>query len=249
MVELSTLKDKLKEYLPDDALLPIQEGYQFALKSHEGQKRKSGEPYLEHPLQTAIIVADLKLDANCIVAALLHDVVEDCGVELTEIEKKFGIEVTKLVDGVTKLGKLARPSKDGKVKSKKGGDDPHERIESLRKMFIAMAEDIRVVIIKLADRLHNMRTLKPLSPDKRRSIAQETMDIYAPLAHRLGIWQLEWELEDLSLRYLEPAKYKEVTQLVAARREERERYIAQVIRVLSDEFKKAGIKAEVYGRP
>ncbi|MFC1979049.1 RelA/SpoT family protein [Chloroflexota bacterium] len=249
MVEINTLNDKLKEYLPEGSLPFLQDGYQFALRSHEGQKRKSGEPYLEHPLQTALIVADLKLDTNCVVAALLHDVVEDCGVSLEEIEQRFGAEVAKLVDGVTKLGKLARPSKDGVVKSKKGSDNPQERIESLRKMFIAMAEDIRVVIIKLADRLHNMRTLKPLSPDKRRNIARETMDIYAPLAHRLGIWQLEWELEDLSLRYLEPAKYKEVTQLVAARREEREQYISQVIRILSDELKKAGITAEVYGRP
>ena len=249
MVELSALNDKLKEYLPKDSLPFVQEGYDFAFKCHDGQKRKSGEPYLEHPLQTALIVADLRLDANCVVAALLHDVVEDCSVELAELEKRFGSEVTKLVDGVTKLGKLARPAKGSSVKSKKSVEDPQERIESLRKMFIAMAEDIRVVIIKLADRLHNMRTLKPLSADKRLSIARETMDIYAPLAHRLGIWQLEWELEDLSLRHLEPAKYKEVTQLVASRREQRERYIAQVIRILSDELKKAGIKAEVYGRP
>jgi len=249
LVELSTLNDKLKEYLPKDSLSFVKQGYEFAFKCHDGQLRMSGEPYLEHPLQTALIISDLRLDANCIVAALLHDVVEDCGVDLAELEQKFGSEVTKLVDGVTKLGKLARPAKGSGIKSKKSVEDPQERIESLRKMFIAMAEDIRVVIIKLADRLHNMRTLKPLSPDKRRSIARETMDIYAPLAHRLGIWQLEWELEDLSLRYLEPTKYKEVTQLVAARREERERYIAQVIRVLSDELKKAGIKAEVYGRP
>jgi len=249
LVEISTLEDKLKEYLSEDVLPLVNKGYQFALKSHEGQLRQSGEPYLEHPLQTALIVADLGLDANCVVAALLHDVVEDCGVEPKELEQKFGSEVTNLVDGVTKLGKLAKPADSAVVKSKKSVDDPQAQIESLRKMFIAMAEDIRVVIIKLADRLHNMRTLKALSADKRRTIARETMDIYAPLAHRLGIWQLEWELEDLSLRYLDPVKYKEVTQLVAARREERERYITQVIRILNDELKKAGIKAEVYGRP
>lgn len=249
MVEISTLQNKLKDYLSEDLLPLVNEGYQFALKSHEGQLRKSGEPYLEHPLQTALIVADLMLDVNCVVAALLHDVVEDCGVALAELENRFGSEVTKLVDGVTKLSKLTKPADGAIVKPKKSADDPQARIESLRKMFIAMAEDIRVVIIKLADRLHNMRTLKALSPDKRRSVARETMDIYAPLAHRLGIWQLEWELEDLSLRHLDPAKYKEITQLVAVRREERERYIKQVIRVINDELIKSGIKAEVYGRP
>jgi len=251
LVKIGTVEKKLKEYLPEDALSFVQDGYNFALKCHEGQLRKSGEPYLEHPIQTALIVADLKLDANCVVAALLHDVIEDCDISAADIERDFGAEVAHLVDGVTKLGKLAKPvSEDVKHKKNvKNVDDGASHIQSLRKMFIAMAEDIRVVIIKLADRLHNMRTLDALAPDRQLSIAQETMDIYAPLAHRLGIWQLEWELEDLSLRYLDPDKYKEVTQLVAARRDVRERYIKKVIDILNEELKKTGIKAEVYGRP
>lgn len=246
-MEINTLIKKIKEYLPEGKLSFVEDGYNFALQAHEGQLRKSGEPYIEHPLATALIIAGLNLDAHCIVAALLHDVVEDSHVSLSEIETKFGVEVAKLVDGVTKLGKIARPD-DGETVSQKGSDDD-ARIESLRKMFVAMAEDVRVVIIKLADRVHNMRTLKALAPERRRSIAQETMDIYAPLAHRFGIWQLEWELEDYSFRYLQPANYREITRLVAAQRETRERYITRVIVFLKDELKKAGIKAEISGRP
>ena len=248
-MEIGALVEKLREYLPEEKLLVIEDGYNYALQAHHGQLRKSGEPYLEHPLATALIVADLRLDANCVIAALLHDVVEDCDIPLEEIEEKFGSEVAKLVDGVTKLSHLARSSVEPDVKSKKSADESENRIENLRKMFVAMAEDIRVVLIKLADRLHNMRTLKALDPVKRRAVAQDTIDIYAPLAHRFGIWQLEWELEDLALRYLEPIKYREITHLVSSRRSERERYIKQIIKILNDELNAVGIKAEVTGRP
>ena len=225
--------------MPEKDLALVEKAYEFALKAHEGQLRRSGEPYLDHPLETASIVADLQLDASSLAAALLHDVPEDCGVPLQEISDRFGHEVGRLVEGVTRLDKLAHP----------GEDASESQVESLRKMFVAMAEDIRVVLIKLADRMHNMRTLKPLPPKDRQRVAKETMELFVPLAHRLGIWQLEWELEDLAFRYLEAKKYHETARLVASRRAERERYIARVCRTLEDELASAGIDADVGGRP
>jgi guanosine-3',5'-bis(diphosphate) 3'-pyrophosphohydrolase len=188
------LIEKTMEYLPPEKVALVKAAYEFALNAHKGQLRKSGEPYLDHPLQTALMLADLQLDAATLAAALLHDVPEDCGIPLTKIESTFGSEVSKLVDGVTKLGKLSLHRDQSKERE--------SQAQNLRKMLIAMAQDLRVVFIKLADRLHNMRTLAVLSPERRRSIAQETLDIYAPLAHRLGIWQIKWQLEDLSFRYL-----------------------------------------------
>jgi len=204
------LLNKAKEYLPPAKITLVEAAYEFALKAHEGQVRKSGDPYLDHPLQTATTLASLQLDADTLAAALLHDVPEDCKVSLKEIEAKFGPEVSKLVDGATKLGKLSL--RRGEARKQES------QAQNLRKMLIATAEDLRVVFIKLADRLHNMQTLKYLSPEKRRSIAQETLDIYAPLAHRLGIWQIKWQLEDLSFRYLEPRQYHKVARLIATRR-------------------------------
>ena len=236
----SQLKEKA-QYLPPEKMTLVEDAYNFAQKAHQGQVRKSGEPYFEHPLQTALILAELQLDASALAAALLHDVPENCGIEIAEIEAKFGPEVAKLVDGTTKLGKLSRTAS--------GVASGGVQAENLRKMLVAMAEDLRVVFIKLADRLHNMRTLGALSPEAQHSIAQETLEIYAPLAHRLGIWELKWQLEDLSLRYLEPKKYRQIASLVAARRAQREDFIAQVIKILEGEFERANLRAEVSGRP
>jgi len=235
------LLEKAKEYLPPAKVALVEAAYEFALKAHEGQVRKSGDPYLDHPLQTATMLASLQLDAATLAAALLHDVPEDCKVPLSEIEAKFGPEVSKLVDGATKLGKLSL--RRGEARKRES------QAQNLRKMLIATAEDLRVVLIKLADRLHNMQTLAPLSPEKRRSISQETLDIYAPLAHRLGIWQIKWQLEDLSFRYLEPRQYHKVARLLATRRTQREAFINELTQILKQELDKADIKAEIIGRP
>ena len=237
----SQLKERAQEYLPPEKIAVVEDAYRFAAEAHQGQVRKSGEPYLEHPLQTASILAELQLDAASLAAALLHDVPENCGLPVAKIEAKFGPEIGKLVDGTTKLGKVSW--QDPGIVTREA------QAENLRKMLVAMAEDLRVVFIKLADRLHNMRTLDALSPGKQRSIAQETLEIYAPLAHRLGIWELKWQLEDLSFRYLEPEKYHRIVRLIAARRAQRESFIAQVIDVLRREFDKVRLRAEVSGRP
>ncbi|TET26187.1 MAG: bifunctional (p)ppGpp synthetase/guanosine-3',5'-bis(diphosphate) 3'-pyrophosphohydrolase [Dehalococcoidia bacterium] len=236
------LKEKAQGYLPPEKLAIVEDAYNFALKAHQGQVRKSGEPYIEHPLQTAIILAELQLDASSLAAALLHDVPENSGIPVSQIEAKFGPEIGRLVDGTTKLGKASWRASGKTVVVR-------QQAENLRKMLVAMAEDLRVVFIKLADRVHNMQTLKALSPERRRSIAQETQEIYAPLAHRLGIWELKWQLEDLSFRYLEPRMYRQVTKLVAARRTQRESFITQVIEILDKEFNKVGLRAEISGRP
>jgi len=242
-MSFSELIVKAKKYLPPDKIAIVEGAYNFALKAHEGQVRKSGEAFIEHPLQVALILVELQLDASTLAAALLHDVPENCGISVAEIEAEFGADIAKLVDGTTKLGKFSwqAPGKDVAA--------GQQQAENLRKLLVAMAEDLRVVFIKLADRLHNMRTLDALSPEKRRSIAQETSEIYAPLAHRLGIWELKWQLEDWSFRYLEPRQYRQVVNLVATRRAQRERFIAQVIQILGAEFDRLGLKAEISGRP
>ncbi len=235
------LIDKAQEYLPPEKLALVEVAYNFASKAHQGQVRKSGEPYVEHPLQVALTLAELQLDASSLAAALLHDVPENCDIPISEIQAEFGSEIAKLVDGVSKLGKLSWPGEGVAIRE--------SQAENLRKMLVAMAEDLRVVFIKLADRLHNMRTLDALSPEKQLSIAQETLEIYAPLAHRLGIWELKWQLEDLSFRYLEPGKYHQIANLIAARRTQRESFIAQVIQILRAEFDKVGLRADISGRP
>jgi guanosine-3',5'-bis(diphosphate) 3'-pyrophosphohydrolase len=241
-VNVDDLLARTGEYLPEDKVALVKEAYSFAEAAHEGQVRKSGEPFITHPLDTAMTVAALQLDATAVAAALLHDVQEDCGVPNAELVKRFGQEVARLVDGATKLERITwRAPTDG-------GSDPSIQAENLRKMLLAMAEDVRVVIIKLADRLHNMRTLEPLPEEKRRRIARETMEIYAPLASRLGIWQIARELEDLSFKYLHPDRYSEIARLLAAKRVSRERYIAQVEKIIRDELAKQGIEAEVQGR-
>ena len=242
------LRDKAGQYLPAEKLAVIEAAYNFALEAHQGQLRKSGEPYLEHPLQVALTLAELQLDADALTAALLHDVPEDCGVPISQIEATFGSEIAKLVDGTTKLGRISLKV-PGEMARRGGVVTRQHQAENLRKMLVAMAEDLRVVFIKLADRLHNMHTLEALPTERRRGIAQETLEIYAPLAHRLGIWELKWQLEDLSFRYLEPRKYNHLVNLVAARRTERESFIAQVIDILKREFDLVGLKAELSGRP
>jgi GTP diphosphokinase / guanosine-3',5'-bis(diphosphate) 3'-diphosphatase len=239
------------QYLSADELATLRHACDFATEAHEGQKRASGDDYILHPLAVALTLAELRLDCAALVAAVLHDVPEDTGVSIAEVEKKFGPEVARLVDGVTKLGKMnwLPEDADGDGAAIRRGEES-AWAESLRKMFLAMAEDMRVVLVKLADRLHNMRTLQFLPPHKQRRIAQETMDIYAPLANRLGIWQIKWQLEDLAFRYLEPDVYKQIARsLDQGRRAVREDYIARVIDILRAELERNHIQAEISGRP
>src|ERR1700733_10232255 len=211
--------------------------YNVAEGAHREQRRASGESYIEHPLAVAAILADLEMDRSTIAASLLHDVVEDTVITSEEVAEHFGDEIASLVDGVTKLTRIPYQSKED------------AQVENLRKMFLAMAKDIRVIIIKLADRLHNMRTLSSLPAAKQQSIARETIEIYAPIAHRLGIWRVKWDLEDLALRYLWPDAYRDIAERVAKKRVEREEAVALVISDLKSEFEKVGVKADTTGRP
>ncbi|MDI6822858.1 MAG: bifunctional (p)ppGpp synthetase/guanosine-3',5'-bis(diphosphate) 3'-pyrophosphohydrolase [Bacillota bacterium] len=230
------LVEKLTAYYPGADLDLVEKAYRFALQAHEGQRRASGECYIFHPLAVALLLTELEMDPVGIAAALLHDVAEDTGVTLAQIESRFGKQVADLVDGVTKLGRLGFASAR------------EAQAENLRKMILAMAQDLRVVIIKLADRLHNMRTLGYLPPEKQRKIADETLEIYAPLAHRLGVWRFKWELEDLSFRYRDPERYRQLVGQVARRREEREAQLARVIEALRERLGAAGIRADIQGR-
>ena len=248
--EANDLLDKVSRYLPEDAVGQVEQAYLYADECHQGQVRKSGEPYIIHPLQAAAFLADLNLDCHTICAALLHDVIEDCGVTYDDIESTFGREVAKMVDGVTKLTRMDYKLPGTDMSAIYSSDDPDRLYaESLRKMLVAMAEDIRVVLIKLADRLHNMKTLDALPPEKRKSIAQETLDIYSPLAHRLGIWEIKWQLDDLAFRHLNEDRYREISRMLAVRRAEREVYVEEVCQRLREMLAAADLKAEVYGRP
>ena len=234
----SRLIDKIKRYHPSAGdLSAIDKAYNFAKKSHGDQKRKSGEPYIIHPIHTALILADLELDKESIMAGLLHDVMEDTKVTREQMISEFGEEVTDLVDGVTKLTKLDYDA-----------DNVEKQAENLRKMFLAMAKDIRVILIKLADRLHNMRTLQYMTPEKQKEKSKETMEIYAPIADRLGISKIKIELDDLALRYLEPEKYKDLVDGVHLRLEHREEFMSQLIAEVAGYIEKAGIKATIDGR-
>jgi GTP pyrophosphokinase len=246
-IDIRAVIDKTQEYLPSETLALIEDAYEFASQALEKKEAESAPVELEHTVKTAVIVAELQLDEHCVAAALLHELPQKCGISFAELKKRFGTETSKLVEGLAKLEKVSLPSAE-EAKAKKG-IDLEAQAESLRRMLMALSEDIRVVFIKLADRLHHMRILKMLPPSQRRAIAQETMEIYAPVAHRLGIWQLKWQLEDLAFRHLEPEKYREIVRFVAAGREEREKYIAQVTKILKQELEKAGIRAEVKGRP
>ena len=231
------LKNKVSPYLDGEGMQLLEKAYNFAEEKHSAQTRESGEEYIIHPLNVVLILANLKLDAETYAAALLHDVVEDTGVTIDEVKENFGETVAFLVNGVTKL------------KGIKSVSTEEAHLESLRKMLLAMAQDVRVVLIKLADRLHNMRTLNYLPPEKQKEIARETMDIYVPLAHRLGMYTIKWELEDLSFRYLEPEKYYELAKKVAKKREEREAYVNELMEELRNLLKEHGISGVVEGRP
>lgn len=237
MVRLNDILEKIEEYNPSGDQSVVKKAYVFSAKVHQGQNRLSGEPYLNHPLEVSKILAELKMDIPTIVTGLLHDTVEDTKTSLEEIETIFGSEIMFLVDGVTKISKMVFSTKE------------ERQAESLRKMVISMAKDIRVVIIKLADRLHNIRTLQHHSPEKSRAIAQETLDIYAPLANRLGISWIKSELEDLSLRYINPDIYKELIKKVAKKKKEREKYILEVKKILEEKLAEHNIRCEIYGRP
>jgi len=223
----------------------IRQAVDCARAAHDQQTRASGEPYLAHCLAVAEIVHHLQLDHEAVAAAILHDVVEDTDVSLEQVEKAFGAKIASLVDGVTKMGRIGQMR--GPVVRKHTGE--RNNSESVRKLLLAMAEDVRVVLIKLADRLHNLRTLRYLDEERQRRIARETLDIYAPLANRLGIWQVKWELEDLSLRYLDPVAYHRIASLLDGRRIDRERHIELVKDKLMESFQRAGIHAEITGRP
>lgn len=242
-MDVETLLQTICENVPHCDLDLIKRAYDLAASAHEGQKRATGEPYIVHCMAVAQLLAELRLDSATIAAALLHDVPEDTKVTLEDIHRDFGEEIARLVGGVTRLEQIGQLSQAGSRQLQ------HERAESLRKMFLAMVDDIRVVLIKLADRLHNMRTLGALPEEKRKRIAQETLEIFAPLANRLGIWQIKWELEDLSLRNLDPEAYRRIASLIDERRADRERYIQRIVRILKKKLDEAGIKAEIQGRP
>ena len=236
----------VRKYHPSDDISMIEKAYQIAYEAHRNQVRKSGEPYIIHPLCVAIILADLELDKETIVAGLLHDVVEDTIMTEEEITAQFGADVARRVDGVTKLQQLQL---SGSTHAQSGDSDRVEmQAENLRKMFLAMAKDIRVIMIKLADRLHNMRTLKHMPPEKQKRIAQETMDIYAPIAQRLGISRIKIELDDLSLKYLEPEVYYDLVDKIAVRKSVREKYIQSIVDEVSSHVRAAGIEAKIDGR-
>ena len=233
----SALKASIAEHHPSAAIEPVDRAFDLAVDAHTGQRRATGEPYVTHPIASAQILADLGIDPIAIQAALLHDVPEDTEYSLTDVEERFGGEVAQLVDGVTKLSRLSTHSHE------------QQQAENIRKMLLAMAQDIRVVLIKLADRLHNMRTLYGLPSEKQQRIARQTMEIYAPLAERLGIWQIKWELEDLAFKALDPERFRELANLLDTRRKGRESYIDRAMAELGPRLEAAGIEADVQGRP
>ena len=269
---LEELIARLPRTYSDEDVHLIRNAYTLASEAHADVPRASGEPYIIHPLAVAGILADLRLDAKAIAAGLLHDVAEDTSITIGEIGKRFDADVASLVDGVTKLEKISQIStKLGKEEQEEEAGERSEagaparprreeremppprlrsqRDETLRKLFLAMSKDIRVVLIKLADRLHNVRTLGHLKEHKRRRIARETLEIYAPLANRLGIWQIKWQLEDGAFRWLEPVVYKKIANDLQVRRVEREQSIAYVTRIIQNDLQKLGIIAVVEGRP
>ncbi len=232
----SLARELLRHYPDGDAEL-VRRAYSYANAAHEGQKRMSGEAYMTHPAAVAMLVAELGMDAPTIAAALLHDVPEDTPRTIDDVRREFGDEIARLVEGVTKLSHFGGQTRD------------EHQAENIRKMFLAMADDLRVVVVKLCDRLHNMRTLGALPAEKRQRIAKQTMEIYAPLAHRLGIWQIKWELEDLAFKFLEPDAYRELAEQLTPRRQARERSIDATMKLLARELERGGIRAELSGRP
>ena len=234
---IQNLIEKIKAYAPNADIDKVVRAYNLAKEAHKGQFRKSGEPYIIHPVAVANILADMELDIDTICGGLLHDVVEDTDYEESDIEEMFGKDVAALVDGVTKLGKIKYMTKE------------ESQASNLRKMFMAMAKDMRVMLIKLSDRLHNMRTLEYMDSDKVRYKAQETLDIYAGIAHRLGISTIKWELEDLAFRFLYPEEYYDLVNRVNKKREQREAYIDEIVTIIKRDMNDKGVECDVYGRP
>src|SRR5271167_4712072 len=227
---------KVRRYRPNDDLTLVKKAYDFSLRHHQGQTRASGEPFLVHPLEVAAVLAEMRLDTTAIAAGLLHDAVEDTSVTVDDIRAEFGEQVAHIVEGVTKISKIDFASRE------------EAQAESVRKMVLAMVDDIRVVLIKLADRLHNMRTLQHLAPERQIKIARETQEIYAPIAHRLGMGKIRGELEDLAFQYVDPIAYNQVKEAIEARREQGEQFLARVVQVLRDKLQEAGITAKVESR-
>ncbi|MDQ7824374.1 MAG: bifunctional (p)ppGpp synthetase/guanosine-3',5'-bis(diphosphate) 3'-pyrophosphohydrolase [Candidatus Eremiobacteraeota bacterium] len=247
-MNIETLLDTVKSYNGSADLELIRKAYDFATRLHDGQMRASGEPFVIHPFEVATILANLQMDTTSIAAGLLHDTIEDTVASYEEIEKQFGKEIAMLVDGVTKLTAISaskEQSKQGPVFKSKA----ESQAENLRKIFLAMAKDIRVILIKLADRLHNLRTLSSLAPEKRKYIAKETLEIFAPITSRLGMWRIKWELEDLAFSHLEPEKFVELEQKVTARRADREKVIHEAIAIIERKLAEHGLKAHIEGRP
>src|SRR6058998_1256644 len=227
LTKFRELMKRMQENRPHDDLSIVKKAYDFSLKHHEGQSRASGEPYLVHPLEVALVLAEMKMDPVAIAAGLLHDSVEDTSVTVVDIRKEFGEQVAHIVEGVTKISQIDFHTRE------------EQQAENLRKMMLAMVDDIRVVLIKLADRLHNMRTLEHLPPERQQKIAKETLDIYGPIAHRLGMGKIRGELEDLGFRYLDPIAYEQVRDAVAARRKKGEQFLSSVEHLLRDKLKEA----------
>ena len=236
LTKFRDLMKRMQENRPQDDLAIVKKAYDYSLKHHEGQSRASGEPYLVHPLEVALVLAEMKMDPVAVAAGLLHDSVEDTSVTIVDIRKEFGEQVAHIVEGVTKISKIDFATRE------------EQQAENLRKMMLAMVDDIRVVLIKLADRLHNMRTLEHLQPDRQRKIAEETLEIYAPIAHRLGMGKIRGELEDLGFRFLDPVGYEQVENSVNARRKQGEIFLAKMQQIITDKLKEAGIQARVESR-
>ncbi|MDR2587168.1 MAG: bifunctional (p)ppGpp synthetase/guanosine-3',5'-bis(diphosphate) 3'-pyrophosphohydrolase [Coriobacteriales bacterium] len=231
------LIEQAQTYLGPDELEELRRAFDFANKAHKGQVRKTGEAFINHPVQVALILAELRMDVDTIAAAILHDTVEDTSVTLEEVEREFGPDVRELIDGVTKITRIEIESLS------------EQQVRNIRKMLLAMSKDVRVIVIKLADRLHNMRTLQALSEDRRIFKARETMEVFAPLAHRLGINSIKWELEDLAFYYLEPARFQQVSRMVKESRSAREDYLERTIELLSAELARVSVEAKITGRP
>ena len=236
LVTLDGICRTILSYFPDANIDLVKKAHEFADKAHQGQMRSSGDPYIIHPTEVAQILADLRMDVPSICAAFLHDTVEDTSVKIEDVEKEFGKDVAALVEGVTKLSKMTFRTSEEK------------QAENFRKMIVAMAKDIRVIIVKLSDRLSNMRSLEFLAPHKQKTIAQETLDIYAPLANRLGMSKVKVELEDLCLRFIHPDVYYKLAELVSRSKNEREKYIEEVIHVITEKLSEYDVKAQVLGR-
>ena len=236
LTKFRDLMKRMQENRPQDDLTIVKKAYDYSLKHHEGQTRASGEPYLVHPLEVALVLAEMKMDPAAIAAGLLHDSVEDTSVTIVDIRKEFGDQVAHIVEGVTKISKIDFATRE------------EQQAENLRKMMLAMVDDIRVVLIKLADRLHNMRTLEHLPPERQQKIAEETLEIYAPIAHRLGMGKIRGELEDLGFRFLDPGGYEQVEKSVNARRKQGEAFLAKMQQIIIDKLKEAGIQARVESR-